>query len=149
MTTRKDIEGEGFEIVDHEESQPESADDREGSAAPDAEAAEEEVAAEEDAGETVGEPSGEVPSLDVYAVLRVSIAQLSGAAWQMMGLQADPLTGQVHADFGQARIAIDAAAALVDQLLPHVQGQEARDYRSLLTDLRLNFVKQSGEAKPE
>lgn len=149
MTPRKDIEGEGFEILDHEEPKPESADDREGSAAPDAGTAAEEVQAEEDAGETVEEPSGEVPSLDVYAVLRVSIAQLSGAAWQMMGLQADPLTGKVHADFEQARIAIDAAAALVEQLLPHVQGQEARDYRNLLADLRLNFVKQSGQAKPE
>ena len=83
--------------------------------------------------------------LDVYAVLRVSIVQLSGVAWQMMGLQADPFTNQVRKDIEQARLAIDAAAALVDKLLPHIQGQEIRDYQSLITDLRLNFVKQSGD----
>jgi len=88
--------------------------------------------------------------LDVYAVLRVSIVQLSGVAWQMMGLQADPFTNEVRKDIEQARLAIDAAAALVDKLIPHVQGQEVRDYQSLITDLRLNFVKQSGdEAKTD
>ena len=87
--------------------------------------------------------------LDVYAVLRVSIMQLSGVAWQMMGLQADPFTNKMGKDTEQARVAIDATAALVEKLLPHIEGQEAKDYQSLLTDLRLNFVTQSGEEKKE
>jgi hypothetical protein len=103
------------------------------------EAAEAEQAAEE-------EPSGIPPRpLDVYAVLRISVAQLSGIAFQMMGLQADPITNTVRKDLEQARVAIDAAAALVEKLLPHLQGQEARDCENLLNDLRLNFIKQSGE----
>ncbi|UCC68445.1 MAG: DUF1844 domain-containing protein [Armatimonadota bacterium] len=88
--------------------------------------------------------------LDVYAVLRISIAQLAGVAWQLMGLQPDPFTNKLRKDVDQARIAIDATAALVEQLQPNLRGQEARDYQTLLTDLRLNFVKQSGEeAKQE
>jgi len=83
--------------------------------------------------------------VDVYTVLRFCIAQLAAAAWQKMGLQADPLTNEVHKDLDQARAAIDAATALADRLLPHLEGQEARDYQSLLTDLRLNFVNQSQE----
>ncbi len=78
-------------------------------------------------------------------MLRISIAHLSGVAFQMMGLQVDPMTNKIHKDVAQARVAIDATAALVEKLLPHLQGQEARDYQNLLTDLRLNFVKQSGE----
>ncbi len=87
--------------------------------------------------------------LDVYAVLRISIAQLAGTAWQMMGLQPDPFTKEIHKDIPQARIAIDATEALIEKLKPHLQGQEARDYQTLLTDLRLNFVKQSEGAEKQ
>ena len=102
-----------------------------------------------DAGEAAAEEEAELPQesplpLDVYAVLRVSIAQLSSIAWQLMGLQPDPFTNKIRKEIDQARIAIDATAALIEQLQPHVHGQEAKDYQSLLTDLRLNFVKQAG-----
>jgi hypothetical protein len=100
-----------------------------------------------EAGETETAEAGaeEVGPLDVYAVLRISVAQLSGVAFQMMGLHADPITNTVRKDLAQARLAIDAASALVEKLLPHLHGQEARDYQNLLNDLRLNFIRQSGE----
>lgn len=85
--------------------------------------------------------------VEVSAVLRLCIAQLSTVAWQKMGLQADPFTNAIHKDIAQARTAIDAAAALVDQLLPQLGGQEARDYQSLLVDLRMNFLKQADAAE--
>lgn len=85
--------------------------------------------------------------LDIYMVLRAAIAQLSSAAWQMLGLQANPFTGAVRKDIEQARLAIDSTAYLVEKLLPQLAGQEARDYQNLLTDLRLNFVKQAGESE--
>ena len=102
------------------------------------------------AGEAAAGEEAEVPEeaprpLDVYAVLRISVAQLAGVAWQMMGLQADPFTKTIHKDTAQARVAIDATEALIEKLKPHLQGQEARDYQALLTDLRLNFVRQSEE----
>ncbi len=81
--------------------------------------------------------------VEVYGVLRFCVAQLAAVAWQKMGLQADPLTNEVHKDVEQARVAIDATAALVEQLKPKLEGQELRDYESLLTDLRLNFLNQS------
>jgi len=108
-----------------------------------AEAGSEEPAAGEEAVQQ------ELRPLDVYAVLRVAIAQLSAVSWQMLGLHADPFTGAVQKDLEQARLAIDATTWLVEKLLPHVQGREARDYQHLVTDLRLNFVKQAGEAKSE
>lgn len=99
-------------------------------------------------GEAAAEEEAESPQepplpLDVYAVLRVSIAQLASIAWQLMGLQPDPFSNKIRKEMDQARIAIDATAALIEQLQPHLQGQEAKDYQSLLTDLRLNFVKQA------
>ena len=103
-------------------------------------------ASEAPAEEQAERPQEELRPLDIYTVLRFSIAQLEAVAWQMMGLQADPITNQTRKDIEQARVAIDATTALVEKLLPHLQGQEARDYQNILTNLRLNFVKQSEES---
>jgi hypothetical protein len=133
-------------MVSPEDAAPENSPSPEGEApSPDAEPG----ARGADAGEVAAEEAAEVPQepprpLDVYAILRVSIAQLASIAWQSMGLQPDPFTDKIRKDLDQARIAIDATAALIEKLQPHLQGQEAKDYQSLLTDLRLNFVKQSG-----
>jgi hypothetical protein len=126
MASQDETKGEGFEILGHEA--PKEAEPKERAAG------------------SPGEVSGEaekVAALDVWSVLRICVAQLAGIAWQMMGLQPDPFTNTVRKDMAQARVAIDAAAALVEQLLPHLQGQEAKDYQVLLTDLRLNFVTHS------
>ncbi len=128
MTDKEDVHGEGFEMLGHESP----------------EAGEEPAPAE--APEAATPPEGEppVPQPDVYLLLQVSIMQFASLAWQKMGLQPDPFSNTIDRDIEQARLAIDAAGALVERLLPHLQGQQARDYQTLLTDLRLNFVRQSG-----
>jgi len=96
------------------------------------------------------EPVEPLQPLDVYSLLRLSFAQLAATAWQKMGLQPDPFTNTVVKDIDQARVAIDAAADLLKHLQPSLRGQEARDYQTMLTDLRLNFVKQSeAQEKPD
>ncbi|MFB3881969.1 MAG: DUF1844 domain-containing protein [Armatimonadota bacterium] len=122
MTSQDDVKGEGFEVIGHQEPK----------------------AAADEKSEGAGEPTEPPVPLDVYTVLRVSIAQLESIAWQMMGLRPDPFTSQVRKDLDQARLAIDAATALVDKLTPHIQKTEAREYQTVLTNLRLNFVSHSG-----
>jgi hypothetical protein len=39
-------------------------------------------------------------------------------------------------------VAIDAAAALASQLEAKLSGQQLRDLRTMISDLRLNFVNQ-------
>jgi hypothetical protein len=137
------------DVVEQERTETPAA---EGEPSAGAAAADEAAPAEEPTGEPEVEepPVEELRPLDVYAVLRVSIAQLSGIAFQMMGLQADPITNKIRKDLEQARVAIDATASLVEKLLPHLEGQDARDAQNLLTDLRLNFIRQSGDdEKPE
>ena len=131
MASQEDVTGEGFEILDHAEPKPPGP---EGKDAPETGAEEQAQADDRD-----------LHPIDVYALLRVTIVQLASVAWQKMGLQADPFTNTIVKDLAQARLAIDAAAALIEKFRPSLQGQEARDYDTLLTDLRLNFVKQSGE----
>jgi hypothetical protein len=138
-------EAKNEETQTPEPTEDASADEREKEPGqPNAQAAE----TPESSGEGSAE-GGEEPlrPLDVYSVLRISVAQLSAVAWQMMGLQPDPFTKEVRKDNAQARVAIDATAALLEKLRPHLKGQEARDYETILTDLRLNFVKQCGESE--
>ncbi len=135
MPNQEDVPGEGFEILGHKPPASNSA-------AP-------EPTGEPQGEETVAEPArpepGDLPKLDVYSVLHVSLAQLAALAWQKMGLQADPFTNRIEKDIAQAQLAIDCAAMLLEKLLPHLEKPQAREYQSLLTDLRLNFVRQSGE----
>jgi len=126
----------------NEEERPESPGEGQ------AESAGTETGAEEPKAEPGQEGAGaeqELEPLDVYALLRVMIAQLSAAAWQKMGLQPDPFTNALHRDTEQARVAIDCVGLIAEKLLPQLHGQEGRDLQSMLTDLRLNFVRQSQE----
>lgn len=85
---------------------------------------------------------GEAP--DVYALLGYCVSLLSAQAWQCLGLLADPQTGETQPDLAQAKVAIDA----VGDLAAHLEAapREAvpenlrRDLRTLVNDLRLNFV---------
>lgn len=154
MASQDEVKGEGFEVLGHEEKADQEKGAREGHAG---QAHEEDLHGEgfEVLGHTEPEggdaqeesPAGDtgMKAIDVYSVLRLSVAQLAGVAWQMLGLQPDPFTNVVRKDPQQARIAIDATAALVELLKPHLQRQEKRDYESLLTDLRLNFLSHSDE----
>ncbi len=124
MASQEETKGEGFEILGHETPKEPGAEQAESR-------------------EETAEEAEKVTALDVYSVLRICVAQLAGIAWQMMGLQPDPFTNTMHKDITQARVAIDATAALIEQLRPHLHGQEAKDYQTLLTDLQLNFVTHS------
>lgn len=133
----EEVKGEGFEILDHEEPASSEAEAKRGRA--------DQEGREGGSEGPAGEQEERIAPIDVYSVLRLAVAQLTGVAWQMLGLQPDPFTNQIRKDVAQARIAIDAAEALVEHLRPHLRGQEARDYDNLLTDLRLNFVSHAGE----
>jgi len=148
MPSPEEVNGEGFRIIGHEEPAEEKHGPQAAAEAP-AEGAE--APPDREPGRQPGEEAAgpELRPLDVWSVLHVCIGQLAGVAWQTMGLRADPFTNKMSKDLGQARVAIDATAALVELLLPQVQGQEKRDLQALLTDLRLNFVRQQGERERE
>ena len=98
---------------------------------------------------SAGEPTGEKPAPDVYGVpvadlVRIFIGELHASAWMHMGLILNPATHQLAKDLPQARLAIDCIASLIDHLTPVVAKAERDELQRLLTDLRLNFVRQSG-----
>src|SRR5438876_9492308 len=84
---------------------------------------------------------------DTVELLRWIIGVLAGSAWQNLGLVPNPASKKVVRDLEDARLAIDAAASLIEHLKLRVDEKERRDLDTLLANLRLNFVEQS--AKPE
>jgi hypothetical protein len=83
--------------------------------------------------------------VDVNAIVEYCISLLNAQAWQWMGLVKNPLTGQIERDLEQARVAIDCIEALFKQVEPRLGETQARQLRQVLTDLRVNFVRQSSQ----
>lgn len=73
---------------------------------------------------------------------------LASQAWQKLGLLADPQTGEAHTDLAEAKVAIDAVGDLAARLetAPEslVPADMRRELRTLLNDLRLNYVARHG-----
>ena len=92
------------------------------------------------------EPEG---APDVYSLVGYCLSLLQADAWQKMGLLADPQTGEAVVDLQQAKVAIDTVGDLAARLeaapLEAVPDSLRRDLRTLLNDLRLNYVAQQNK----
>ncbi len=92
--------------------------------------------------------AGRAPS--AYDLIGYCINLLASQAWQNLGLLADPQTGEAARDLDQAKVAIDTVSDLAARLesAPESQVPAAlrRELRTLLNDLRLNYVSQRGQA---
>src|SRR2546422_453318 len=71
------------------------------------------------------------------------LSLLAAKAWEGMGLVASPLTSKVEKNLDEARLAIDAYAAVFDVVGARIEEQPRREMENLLTTLRLNFVEKS------
>ncbi len=65
-------------------------------------------------------------------------------AWEGMGLVPNPMSGKTEKNLEDARLAIDAYAAIFDLLRPRIDEGERREVENTLTMLRVNFVDKSG-----
>ena len=68
---------------------------------------------------------------------------LAAKAWEGMGLVPNPATNKVQKDLQDARVAIDAYAALFEAVRAQIEDQPRREMETVLTTLRLNFVEKS------
>jgi len=94
-------------------------------------------------GAPVGEPEVPLEPVTVLGIVEYCVSLLNAHAWQCMGLVMNPLTRKIEKDLDQARVAIDCVEALYQQIESHLPDVEARRFRQVLTDLRVNFVQQS------
>lgn len=80
--------------------------------------------------------------LSIYTAIAFSLEQFVALAWQRMGLQPDIITHKMEKDIEQAKIAIDIAAHLAQALDPKLDDAERRRIQNLMTDLKINLVRQ-------
>lgn len=85
--------------------------------------------------------------IDTKSLLEWFLAALASKAWQAMGIMLAPGATELKKDPEQARLAIDAFAALLPVLEPGLDAPEVRRLRGLLADLRVNFVSRCGGAQ--
>ena len=85
-------------------------------------------------------PVGALATRDLLAWF---LGLLAAKAWEGMGLVPNPGTNKIQKDLQDARIAIDAYAAIFEAVRAQVDDQPRREMETLLTTLRLNFVEKS------
>lgn len=97
----------------------------------------------EAAGQEAEAPLGEMPVPSVYETLQFAVGLLSEQAWHKMGIRLMPGQKDAVKDLPQAKIAIDTIAFIADKLHAHMSDDERRAMRALVSDLQVNFVRQS------
>lgn len=85
-------------------------------------------------------PLGALPTGDLLVWF---LGLLAAKAWEGMGLVPNPATNKVQKNLLDARMAIDAYAALFEAVRAHIEDQPRREMETVLTTLRLNFVEKS------
>ncbi|MDI6828676.1 MAG: DUF1844 domain-containing protein [Armatimonadota bacterium] len=105
---------------------------------------EEEISATTQEAAVGEEQEPQLQPVDVYSLLKSFIGILGAHAWQWLGLVKDPLTGKIEKDLEQAKVAIDALALLIGHIENKLQPGELNELKGMLSDLRMNFVRQSG-----
>lgn len=83
--------------------------------------------------------------LDVLSFLAMVADQTSAIAWSKLGLQPDMMTGTIHQDLDQAKIAIDTVAFLTTQIDGSLDDGDRRRMHNVVRDLRLNYVEKQKE----
>lgn len=79
-------------------------------------------------------------ALEVEQILQLFIGVLATKAWQYIGLQLTPGKEEVSKDLRRASTAIDCISLLSEKLNPYLGVEEAERLRSLITDLKINYV---------
>ncbi|MEI7985055.1 MAG: DUF1844 domain-containing protein [Armatimonadota bacterium] len=80
----------------------------------------------------------------IYDHLAILLDQLSGVAWQKLGLQTDMITGKIEPDLAQARVAIDVVGYIASQLESQLDEEDKKHLHSLVRDLKINYVQKQG-----
>ena len=88
-------------------------------------------------------PLGALAGLPAADLLSTCLSLLAAKAWQGMGLVPNPLTGKTEKNLDDARLAIDAYAAVFELLRARLEEQPRREMENVLTMLRVNFVEKS------
>ena len=85
------------------------------------------------------------PEMRTEDAVRFAISLFADLAWINMGIRSNPATNETKTDLPQARLAIDALAALVQLTEGRLDPREVREMNNLLSTLRLNYVERAAK----
>ena len=83
--------------------------------------------------------------ISVYEHIAQILHAMSVISWQKLGLQPDMATGKIVQNIPEAKVAIDVAAYLAEQLASQVDLEDSRRIQGLIRDLRINYVQKTKE----
>ena len=101
------------------------------------------AAAAEPAPESGGSQAVPLAALTTTDLVHSFLSLLALKAWEGMGLVPNALSGKTQKNLDEARLAIDAYAAVFEILRSRIDEGPRREMENLLTTLRLNFVDKS------
>ncbi len=100
-------------------------------------------AATEPAPESGASQAVPLAALTTTDLVHSFLSLLALKAWEGMGLVPNALSGKTQKNLDEARLAIDAYAAIFEILRSRIEEGARREMENLLTTLRLNFVDKS------
>ncbi|MGD2200243.1 MAG: DUF1844 domain-containing protein [Candidatus Bathyarchaeota archaeon] len=91
-----------------------------------------------------GEPQQlDLTALELDQLLGLFMGIFSAKAWQYMGIRMTPGKEEAEKDMSKAAKAIDCVSFMVDKLAPSLPEQELVNLRSMVSDLQINYARQS------
>jgi hypothetical protein len=91
----------------------------------------------------------DLPPVDIVSLIKTFIGILAQQTWQWLGLFKNPSTDKLETDLPQARTAIDTISVLAAKLEGKITQSEQQELQAMLSDLQMNFVKQSSKEQSE
>ncbi|MFP4498436.1 MAG: DUF1844 domain-containing protein [Vulcanimicrobiota bacterium] len=76
-------------------------------------------------------------------IIKIQVLQLREWAHIHMGLIPHPKHKKTIKDMKQCKLAIDSASVLSEVILPHLNSEEQREMKLMLSDLKMNFISRS------
>ncbi len=85
--------------------------------------------------------------ISVYSHITMILEQMAAISWQKLGLQPDIMSGAIHTDLAEAKVAIDLTTHLADLLESQLDDEDHRRVQGLIRDLRINYVQKNREVE--
>ncbi|HEY3377925.1 MAG TPA: DUF1844 domain-containing protein [Armatimonadota bacterium] len=86
------------------------------------------------------ETAGMMPDIHVEDLLRYTMHLFTEQAWVKLGVRMGPSKGETVTNLPEAKLAIDALAALVTLTEGRFDPHEVRDLKNMVAGLQMNFV---------
>lgn len=93
--------------------------------------------------QTTQEQAEQMSLPKVYDLIQFMVGMLAEQAWVRMGIRLAPGQKEPEKDLVQAKVAIDTIVFMVDRIAQYLNDNDRRTLRALVSDLQINFVKQS------